>query len=175
MNRCQRLLKIPRSSIASIAAAALCLPLAASLPTPLRAQTRMQVQTDPALQTQNEAALGGRNFPVGTLRGALLVIDAPVIRLDGQADRLSPGARIRDARNMLVMPASVIGQNLLVNYTRDASGLVHEIWVLTPDEARAERASVARPLLGFWPFTAASAAPRDDGATPFNQLPKYGE
>jgi len=168
MNRCQRHLKIAGPSIA---AAILGLMLAAGP----HAQTQVQTQADPALQTQNEAALGGRNFPAGTLRGKLLVVDAPVIRLDGQADRLSPGARIRDARNMLVMPASVIGQNLLVNYTRDASGLVREIWILTPGEASAERASVERPLLDFWPFTAASTGPRDDGRTPFNQLPKYSE
>ena len=128
-------------------------------------------QTDDA---PTEATFGGRNFPVGTLRGQLMVLDAPSIQLDGQPDRLSPGARLRSAQNTTLMPAALIGQKLLVNYTRDAAGLVREVWVLTPTEARAERASVARPLLNFWPFVA-SAAPRDDGTTPFDQLPKFGE
>jgi hypothetical protein len=122
--------------------------------------------------TQNEAANGGRNFPNGTLRGKFMVVNAPEIQLDGQPERLSPGARILGANRMLVMPASITGQNLLVNYTRDAAGLVREVWILTPDEAKAKRASAEKPLLNFWPFVADSG-PRDDGKTPFDQLPKY--
>jgi hypothetical protein len=128
---------------------------------------------DPAA-TQNEAANGGRNFPAGTLRGRFMVMNPPEIQLDGQAERLSPGARILGANRMLVMPASITGQNFLVNYTRDATGLVREVWILTPDEAKAKRASAERPLFNFWPFVADSG-PRDDGKTPFDQLPKYGQ
>lgn len=124
--------------------------------------------------TQNEAANGGRNFPQGTLRGRFMVVNSPEILLDGQPERLSPGARIRSAERMLVMPAAITGQNLLVNYTRDAAGLVHEVWILTPDEARAKRASADKPFFNFWPFVADSG-PRDDGKTPFDQLPKYGQ
>lgn len=123
---------------------------------------------------QNESSAGGRNFPEGTLRGSFLMVEAPEIQLDGHADRLSPGARIRSAQNMLLMPATLIGQKLRVNYTRDASNLVSQVWVLTPDEARVARASAVRPGRSLWPF-AASARPRDDGRTPFDQLPKFGE
>lgn len=129
-------------------------------------------QVEDPSATQNEAANGGRTFPVGTLRGKFMIVNAPEILLDGQAERLSPGARILSANRMLVMPASITGQNLLVNYTRDAAGLVREVWILTPDEASAKRASAEKPLLNFWPFVAASG-PRDDGKTPFDQLPKY--
>ena len=69
------------------------------------------------------------------------------------------------------MPAAITGQNLLVNYTRDAAGMVRDVWILTPDEARAKRASAEKPLLNFWPFVSADSGPRDDGKTPFNQLP----
>ena len=31
--------------------------------------------------------------------------------------------------------AVTAGQKLLVHYTREPSGLVHDVWVLTPDEA----------------------------------------
>lgn len=133
-----------------------------------------RAQAVPVPQTQNEAAAGGRNFPVGTLRGKLVVTNAPDITLDGQVDRLSPGARIRSPQHMLVMPAAITGQSLVVNYTRDAAGLVREVWILTPDEARAKRASVEKPLLNFWPFVA-NSAPRDLSNTPFDQLPKYGD
>lgn len=135
--------------------------------------TRVHAQTE-LPPTQNEALAGGRNFPAGTLRGKLMVVNPPDVRLDDQADRLAPGVRIRSAQNMLVMASAIVGQNLLVNYTRDAAGLVRDVWILTPDEARTERASIERPLLNFWPFVAAPG-PRDDGRTPFNQLPKFGE
>lgn len=125
-------------------------------------------------QVENEATNGGRNFPIGTLRGKFLLVNTPEILLDGQADRLSPGARIRSPQNMLMMPAAITGQSLLVNYTRDAAGLVSQVWVLTPDEAAFKRETAEKPLLNFWPFVA-NSGPRDDGRTPFDQLPKYGE
>jgi hypothetical protein len=163
MNRCPHFMKTPTFS----AFLALVLSFAPAAP-------QAFAQSEAAEPVQNEAVLGGRNFPEGTLRGAFVMVNAPEIRLDGQADRLSPGARIRSAENMLVTPASIIGQNLLVNYTRDPASLVSEVWILTPGEARVPRASADRPLLNFWPFVAASG-PRDDGKTPFDQLPKFGE
>lgn len=164
MNRC----KSPFSRRLAVALAALIVPAGALFCGPAAAQL-----LDPSA-TQNEAANGGRNFPPGTLRGRFMVVNSPEIQLDGQPERLSPGARIRSAERMLVMPAAITGQNLLVNYTRDAAGLVHEVWILTPDEARAKRASADKPFFNFWPFVADSG-PRDDGKTPFDQLPKYGQ
>jgi hypothetical protein len=131
-------------------------------------------QTETIPQTQNEAAAGGRTFPVNTLRGSFMVVNAPQIELDGNTEQLAPGARIISADRMLVMPAAITGQKLLVNYRRDSAGMVHDVWILTPDEANAKRASADKPLLNFWPFVA-NSGPHDDGKTPFNQLPKYGQ
>ncbi|VTU20161.1 hypothetical protein [Variovorax sp. PBL-E5] len=156
MNRCRILL----NALLLFATGTVLMPAAAQL-------------VDPS-QTQNEAALGGRNFPAGTLRGKFLIVNWPNIELDGQPERLSPGARILSADRMLVMPASITGQKLLVNYTRDAAGLVREVWILTPGEAQAKRASADHPILNFWPFVA-NTGPHDDGKTPFDQLPKYGQ
>jgi hypothetical protein len=164
MNRC----KNPLNALILIAASTVLTPAATLYSTIAAAQLQ-----DPSA-TQKEAENGGRNFPAGTLRGKFIVLNPPEIQLDGQPERLSPGARILGANRMLVMPASITGQNLLVNYTRDAAGLVREVWILTPDEARAKRASAEKPLLNFWPFVADSG-PRDDGKTPFDQLPKYGQ
>ncbi len=164
MNRCTSLIRI--FQLPTLAALCACVAFMSA--------TDARAQETGAL---NEAAAGGRNFPEGTLRGSFLMVEAPEIQLDGHADRLSPGARIRSPRNMLLMPATLIGQKLLVNYTRDASNLVSQVWVLTPDEARVARTSAARPSSGLsdlWPF-AVSAGPRDDGRTPFDQLPKFGE
>lgn len=158
MNRC----KSPCNALILVALCAILAPAAALFPSFAGAQT------------QNEAELGGRNFPNGTLRGKFMVVNAPEIQLDGEPERLAPGARIMSAQRMLVMAASITGENLLVNYRRDAAGLVREVWILTPEEAQAKRESAEKPLLNFWPFVA-DTGPRDDGKTPFDQLPRYGQ
>jgi hypothetical protein len=76
-----------------------------------------------------------RAFAPNVQRGALVVVIPPVIQLDGKADRLSPGARIRGPNNMLLMSGAIVGQSLVVNYLRNTSGEVHDVWVLTAAEA----------------------------------------
>jgi hypothetical protein len=76
-----------------------------------------------------------RAFPQNALRGALVIGVAPEAMLNGDPARLAPGARIRNADNMVVVPTAVIGGPYLVNYTLDPSGLVKEVWILRPDEA----------------------------------------
>ena len=66
----------------------------------------------------------------------MTVVAPPVIGLDGKEDRLSPGSRIRDVRNMVVLSGGLAGLTLPVLYKRDAAGLVHEVWLLTADEYR---------------------------------------
>lgn len=166
MNRCQRT-AAPGPSTALSALSILLVLAGLACPLAVSAQT-------PDAVVQNEATAGGRNFPEGTLRGQMMVLAAPEIQLDGRPDRLSPGARIRSAENMVVTTGAVTGQNLLVNYTRDPAGLVREVWILTATEASVKRASAGRPFLNFWPFVAASGA-TDDGKTPYNQLPSFGQ
>ncbi|UVH56415.1 hypothetical protein NWF24_26760 [Variovorax paradoxus] len=144
MNRCKTItnaLTFIAVCTAAIAAAGLF---------PLTASAQDEV---PRPQTQNESLVGGRTFPIGTLRGKFMVTNAPDVELDGKADRLGAGARIRSGQNMLVMPGAIVGQKYLVNYTRDAAGLLREVWILTPDEAMASRESLDKPLLNIWPFT----------------------
>lgn len=80
-----------------------------------------------------------RNFPANALRGTLVVTQPPLITLDGQAAQLSPGARIKNADNLLVLSGQLVGQPLTVNYTREPHGLVHEVWILTEAEAAEKR------------------------------------
>ena len=75
-----------------------------------------------------------REAPKDVVRGRLTVTAPPQVTLDDKPDRLSPGARIRGLDNLLILSASVVGQELPVVYRRDAAGLVHEVWVLTSDE-----------------------------------------
>jgi len=143
MNRCPAPHDSPaRPTRTAVLVAAAALVLAAA---PAHAQFQVQ--------TQNEAAMGGRNFPINTLRGRLVITGFPEAALDGRPERLAPGARIRNPQNMIVPPATLTGQDLAVNYRRDAAGLVSEVWILTPTEAAAEREAANKPFLNFWPFT----------------------
>ena len=87
------------------------------------------------LSGQAGAQLGVRTFPPNAERGTLVVTYPPVIQMNGKPDRLSPGSRIRGLNNMLVLSGSVVGQTLLVNFVRNPTGEVHDVWVLTPAEA----------------------------------------
>jgi hypothetical protein len=115
-----------------------------------------------------------REFPRTALRGVIQVTAPPQILIDGNVDRLSPGARIRGPQNNLVMSGALVGQRLVVNYTREQSGLVHEVWILTEAEADKKLAR-AVPERNFV-FESDAAKPAvDDGKTPFYKLPKYGD
>ena len=87
------------------------------------------------LSAPASAQIGVRPFPPGAERGTLVVTYPPVVQLNGKVDRLSPGSRIRGANNMLVLSGSIVGQPLVVNFVRNPTGEVHEVWVLTAAEA----------------------------------------
>lgn len=89
-----------------------------------------------------------RNFPATALRGDFTVSAAPEVVLNRKAARLAPGARIRGANNLLLLPASLTNQRLLVNYTLDLHGQILDVWVLSPAEAARQP----------WPATAQEAA-----------------
>lgn len=111
-----------------------------SLPASLALALAGLLALAPAVAPADTAAQGRvRNFPAKALRGKLVVQLPPDVLLNGQAARLSPGARIHDTRNMLVMSGGLVGQALVVNYLRDNHGLVHEVWILTPEEAAVKR------------------------------------
>ena len=124
----------------------------------------------PAL-AQTDEVPSVRNFPKTALRGLLVVRAPPEISINGKPDRLSPGARIRNINNNYVLSGSLLGQELLVNYTRDTSGQVYEVWILNPEEAKEKRAGINTRNFSF--SSEASTAPQDDGKTPYNQLPRY--
>jgi hypothetical protein len=89
----------------------------------------------PLLLATAAGAQTSRPFPATALRGTLQIVQPPEVLLNGEPERLSPGARIRAANNMLQLSGTLVGQTLLVHYTREPSGLVHDVWILTPEEA----------------------------------------
>jgi hypothetical protein len=88
------------------------------------------------LPTPSMAQTTTRPFPPAAQRGAMQIIQPPNLLMDGKPGRLSPGARIHDVNNMLVLSGALAGKPLLVNYLLEPQGLVHEVWILSPAEAQ---------------------------------------
>jgi len=80
-----------------------------------------------------------RTFPPQAKRALLEVRNTQEVLVNGVANRLSPGSRIRSVANTLVTSGTLVGQKLLVNYTTDTMGQPHDIWILTEAEAREKR------------------------------------
>jgi hypothetical protein len=90
------------------------------------------------------AAAQSRAFNQNALRGAIVFGDDQQLKLNGRITSLTPGARVRDQNNMVVLAATLSGGKFLVNYTLDMGGeQVRDVWILTPAEA------AVRP----WPTT----------------------
>ena len=62
-----------------------------------------------------------RNFPDSAVRGKIAFKSPPQIEVDGKADRLSPGARIRDEQGMLAMSGALEGKSFTVNFRRETA------------------------------------------------------
>jgi hypothetical protein len=76
-----------------------------------------------------------RDAPKNVAPGLIAVsATPPIITVDGKPDRFSPGARIHDRNNMLVLTGAVAGQSIYTVYRRDSSGLVHDVWMLNEEE-----------------------------------------
>ena len=72
------------------------------------------------------------------VKPAIISVSAtpPIIEVDGKPDRLSPGARIRDREDRLVLTGMLANQSVYTVYKRDSVGLVHEVWLLNEEEYR---------------------------------------
>ena len=78
-----------------------------------------------------------RGAPLG-VKPAIIAVSTtpPIIQVDGKDDRFSPGARIRDRQNLLVLSGSLAGKSVYTVYKRDGAGLVHDVWLLNEEEFR---------------------------------------
>ena len=75
-----------------------------------------------------------RSLPEDAPRAYLTFLGQNVVALDSKPVRLAPGAQIRSANNLIVMPASLTRRSL-VKYQLDGEGNLHRAWVLTREEA----------------------------------------
>jgi len=82
------------------------------------------------------AAAFERPFPPHAKRGKMTPAPYPDIVINGKARRMTPASRIFNEDNLIVMPASLRGSNIVVNYAEDGDGDIERIWILDAFEAR---------------------------------------
>jgi len=114
-----------------------------------------------------------RQFPKEAKRGVLVVLTPPDIAMDSKPDRMSPAVRIRDINNNLVLSGTLVNQKLVVNYVRDNTGLVHNVWLLNAEEIKQRMPGQPEGLLSNIRSLFETPTVKDDGNTPFDKLPKY--
>ena len=76
-----------------------------------------------------------RVFPEQARRGEMKAYQYPSMKIGDNIYRLSPGSRIFNHQNLIIMPASLQIQTAPVMYTLDIRGDLSSVWLLTGDEA----------------------------------------
>jgi hypothetical protein len=80
-------------------------------------------------------AAAERNFPEQARRGDMKAYEYPSMKIGDKVYRLSPGSRIFNQHNLIIMPAALQIQAAPVMYTLDIRGDLASLWLLTGDEA----------------------------------------
>ena len=80
-----------------------------------------------------------RTIPEDAERGEIRHVQGMTVTVDGAERQLSPGAQIRSEANLIMVPAA-IPAGAVARYLVDPNGMIHRVWILTPEEAaRSER------------------------------------
>jgi len=99
------------------------------------------------------AAQSLRSFPATALRGEIVVVQPPEVRLNGRPARLAPGVRVRGENNLMIVTGAIAtNQRLVVHYTVDLEGLLSEVWVLTAAERARQPWPATREQAAAWTF-----------------------
>jgi hypothetical protein len=107
---------------------------------PLRATRRALLALAAlALAAPVLAQSASRPFPPEAWRGQLQIAQPPLVSMDDRPVMLSPGARILDTSNRVVLSASLVGRTHTVNYLLNPQGQITQVWLLTEAEAREKR------------------------------------
>lgn len=121
----------------------------------------------PAVQAQIHAPDGVRTFPADVQRGTMVVQQWPLVQMNGRAERAAPGARITGLNNALLLPGSITGQSVVVNYRRNFQGQLAEIWLLNVAEAKQK---IRRSTVLGQPKNAQKPATK---GTHYDDMPSY--
>jgi len=87
-----------------------------------------------SLATAGAALAQLRTIHADAKRAKMSHVQGMTMEIDGKQVVLAAGAQIRDANNMIVLPAA-LPAGALVKYMPDAQGQVWRIWILSPQEA----------------------------------------
>jgi len=75
-----------------------------------------------------------RTITAEAKRAQMRHLQEMIVEIDGKPARLAPGAQIRNASNLVVLPTA-LPPGSQVKYTLDGQGMVVRVWILTPEEA----------------------------------------
>ena len=92
--------------------------------------------------------------------------------LNGVRIPVSPGSRIKDQHNRMLVSTQLTGKEFHVMYTRDAMRQIADIWLLSEYEAQhavspKQKRDLQLRYMGIDPTH------KIDPLTPYNQLPKF--
>ena len=76
-----------------------------------------------------------RNFPEQARRGDIRAFEYPAMKIGDKVFYLSPGSRIFDRHNLIIMPAYLQIQAAPIMYTLDTRGDLASVWLLSDEEA----------------------------------------
>ena len=83
------------------------------------------------------AAAQLRTIPPDAKPAEMRHLGQNAVEVNGKRATLSAGAQIRDESNRIILPTA-LPAGAKVKYELDASGDVHRVWILTPQEAAAK-------------------------------------
>jgi len=73
-------------------------------------------------------------IPFKAVRGDMEFNGTQIVLLDGKQRQLAPGVRIYGADNMLKLVSSLVGTAKTKYMFEESTGLLQNIWILTPKE-----------------------------------------
>ena len=76
-----------------------------------------------------------RNFPEQATRGDMKAFEYPAMKIGDKFFYLSPGSRIFNRQNLIIMPAYLQFQTAPIMYTLDTRGDLASVWLLSDEEA----------------------------------------
>ena len=82
------------------------------------------------------AAAQLRTIPPEAKVATIRHLESMAVEIDGKPQQLAPGAQIRDADNRLVLPTALPDKEQAM-ILLDGSGMVHRVWLLSPQEKAA--------------------------------------
>ena len=81
-----------------------------------------------------------RTIPAQAKDGDMRHVQETLVSINGVRLLLAPGAQIRDEWNRLIVPTAM-PPGAKVKYLLDNQGLVHRVWILSPQEAAKTKAA----------------------------------